>query len=98
MRPVDPKHREIIYKSIPQFGREVYLKNRSKIAPEDRYYFRQSVGLTYGWRLNDSFFDRHRPQYGRVWHLTRDSASRSGPQPDPEHYTEMIFEGANACH
>ncbi|CAH0687801.1 unnamed protein product [Spodoptera exigua] len=98
MRPINPKHKKLIYKGLPNFGREVYLKERTRIAPEDKYYFRECSGWEYGWRLQDSYFSRHVPQYGRVWLLTRDAASRSGPQPDPDHYQTIKLPGPDKCN
>lgn len=89
MRPVDPEEKNIIYEGIPHFGREVYMKSRSQIAPEKKYYLRETSGWEYGWRLRDSYFSGHAPTYGRVWHLSRGSMSRSGPQPDPDHYKDV---------
>lgn len=97
MRPINPKQKRIIYKGIPEFGRVAYIKSRNKIAPEDKYYFNQSMGWTYGWRLKDSFFGRHAPKFGRVWHLTHGTRSRSGPHPDPDHYREVEVPGPNKC-
>ncbi|XP_075979497.1 uncharacterized protein LOC142978806 [Anticarsia gemmatalis] len=86
MRPIDPKQKQIIYKPIPFYGRKVYLKNRSKMSPESKYYLSQSSNWDYGWRLGDSYFGRSAPKFGRVWRLKRDMASRSGPHPDPQYY------------
>ncbi|XP_075979496.1 uncharacterized protein LOC142978804 [Anticarsia gemmatalis] len=86
MRPIDPNQKEIIYKGIPYYGREVYLKSRNKMSPESKYYFNECNGWDYGWRLGDSFFGRSAPKYGRVWRLNRDVKSRTGPYPDPLHY------------
>ncbi|KAF9794694.1 hypothetical protein SFRURICE_019572 [Spodoptera frugiperda] len=98
MRPVNPKHSRLIYKGLPNFGREVYLRERNKMAPEEKYYFLETTGWEYGWRLHDSYFGRHAPQYGRVWLLTRGSASRSGPQPDPDHYQTIKLPGPDKCN
>lgn len=97
MRPMDPKQRNIIYKDIPVFGRKVYLKNRSRTLPEDRYYFRETGGWEYGWRMKDSFFQQNSPKYGRVWSLTRDVMSLTGPQPDPPHYKRSDIPGVSKC-
>uniref|UniRef100_A0A2A4K2X3 Sperm microtubule inner protein 1 C-terminal domain-containing protein n=1 Tax=Heliothis virescens TaxID=7102 RepID=A0A2A4K2X3_HELVI len=97
MRPIDPKQKQLIYKGLPHFGRLAYIKQRNRIAPEDKYYFRESSGWTYGWRLADSCFGRHAPTFGRIWLLTRDTASRSGPQPDPDHYKAVELPGPRKC-
>lgn len=86
MRPIDPKHKIIIYKDIPVFGREVYLKTRSRTAPDKKYYFPECSSWVYGWRPGDSYFKGASAKYGCVYRLNRDARSRSGPQPDPPHY------------
>ncbi|XP_013183619.1 uncharacterized protein LOC106129569 [Amyelois transitella] len=97
MRVVDPEQSKVIYKDKPVFGRIVYLKQRSKLAPEQKYYFRECSGWDYGWRLKDSFFSKGRPVYGRVWRLNRDVKSRSGPQPDPPYYKNPDIPASNKC-
>lgn len=98
MRPIDPVQREILYKEIPFYGREVYLKSRSKIPPEKRFYMRETAGAKYGWRLTDSYFSKHQPEYGRVWRLThQDTRSKTGPQPDPPHYKSGDAPGVSKC-
>lgn len=97
MRPIDPKQKEIVYKEIPVFGREVYLKSRNKICPEKKYYFRESSGWEYGWRLGDSYFTRNAPTFGRVWRLTRGDKSRTGPHPDPDYYQSSDIPGPSKC-
>lgn len=92
MRPVELKQKKILYKSIPFFGREVYLKKRNSIAPEDRYYFAETDGWKYGWRLKDSYFSRQKTQHGRVYQLARER-NRSGPNPDPKHYKNPGYSG-----
>ncbi|KAJ8718476.1 hypothetical protein PYW08_002713 [Mythimna loreyi] len=93
MRPIDPNQKAILYKGRPFFGREVYLKKRSAIPPEDKYYFAESSGWYYGWRLKDSYFGkRQKAQHGCVYRLTRER-SRSGPNPDPDHYKNPAYEG-----
>ncbi|XP_026326136.1 uncharacterized protein LOC113234838 [Hyposmocoma kahamanoa] len=86
MRPVDPEQNAILHKGIPEFGRERYLKVRSKADPEKKYYFPECDSWQYGWRLTDSYFGKQQPMYGRCFRLTRDTMSNSGPQPDPDHY------------
>lgn len=83
MRPVDPELSKLIYHHIP--SREVYLHERSKISPENRYYFSECVGWDYGWRLKDSKMKNNR-QYARCALLKRSLKNRTGPQPDPPHY------------
>lgn len=95
MRPISPKQQEILYKGRPVFGREVYLKKRVAAAPEDRYYFAESSGWHYGWRLKDSYFGNQKSQYGRVYNLAREQ-SRTGPNPDPVHYREAGYQ-AGVC-
>ncbi|CAD0202209.1 unnamed protein product [Chrysodeixis includens] len=97
MRPINPKEEALIYKGIPHFGRRVYMKSRLRMAPEEKYYFRETTGWECGWRLRDSYFAGHGPAHGRVWHLTRGSLSRSGPQPDPDYYKELEKRGATKC-
>lgn len=97
MRPIESKHKSIIYKDIPVFGREVYLKRRSRIVPENKYYFKEVSNWNYGWRLIDSFFSKNAPKYGRVWRLTRDVKSRTGPHPDPDHYKNPELAGLSKC-
>ncbi|KAM3965503.1 uncharacterized protein ACR2FA_000350 [Aphomia sociella] len=97
MRPIDPKQRKIIYKDIPTFGRAAYLKSRSRIPPEQRFYFRECSGWEYGWRLSDSYFSKNAPKCGKVWSLTRDVKSRSGPHPDPKHYQYSDLSGVAKC-
>ncbi|XP_026741134.1 uncharacterized protein LOC113503396 [Trichoplusia ni] len=98
MRPIDPEEKNIIYEGIPHFGRAMYIRRRGVIIPEKKYYLRETSGWEYGWRLKDSYFSAHAPKYGRVWHLTRGSMSRSGPQPDPDHYKELEHRGTTKCH
>ncbi|XP_075979937.1 uncharacterized protein LOC142979062 [Anticarsia gemmatalis] len=86
MRPVDPQQTAIIYKGIPGYGREAYLRSRNKMSPESKYYFNETTASDYGWRLGDSFLGKSGPKYGRVWRLNRDVKSRTGPYPDPLHY------------
>lgn len=90
MRPVDPQEYEIIHKGVPNFGRECYLKVRGKTEPEKKYYFPECSSWQYGWRLTDSYFGKHGPSYGRGVMLTRETMCRSGPQPDPQHYTAPL--------
>ncbi|KAJ8714554.1 hypothetical protein PYW07_002779 [Mythimna separata] len=92
MRPIDPKEKEILYKGRPFFGRKVYLKKRHTRPPEDRYYFAESRGWDYGWRLKDSYFRSHGSQYGCVNQLARER-SRSGPAPDPKYYRNPAYKG-----
>lgn len=96
MRPVDPELKSVIYKPKPENGREQYLVKRSRISPENKYYFAESSGFEYGWRLKDSAL-RQKPVYGRCWHLTRALRSRVGPQPDPTHYKSSELPGVNKC-
>lgn len=86
MRPVDTEKYGILVKGLPEFGRKRYLQVRSKTDPEKKYYFPECSSWQYGWRLKDSYFHKNQPSYGRVLLLTRDTMSRSGPQPDPDHY------------
>lgn len=90
MRPVDREQYAIIHKGVPYFGRECYLKVRSKADPEKKYYFPECSSWQYGWRLTDSYFGKQQPMYGRNCLLTRDTMCRSGPQPDPVHYNPPI--------
>lgn len=83
MRPVNPEHAEIIYKDTTNDGREHYLKIRSRMKPDEKYYYHQCSSWEYGWRLRDSYFGKHTaPTHGRYHLFTRDGMSRSGPQPD----------------
>lgn len=93
MRPIDPKQKEIVYKEIPVYGREVYLKSRNKIHPEKKYYLMECSGWVYGWRMGDSFFKKNAPKFGRVWRLTRGDKSRTGPHPDPDYYKSAAIPG-----
>ncbi|XP_060803702.1 uncharacterized protein LOC132902487 [Amyelois transitella] len=97
MRVVDPNQKKIIYKDIPFYGRKVYLKNRSRMKPEQKYYFRECSGWDCGWRLQDSFFSRNAPSHGRVWRLSRDVKSRTGPHPDPAYYNDPEIATVNKC-
>lgn len=97
MRPIDPKQREILYKEIPTYGREVYLKSRNRMMPEKKYYFQECSGWEWGWRLSDSYFRRNAPKCGKVFRLTRGVKSRSGPQPDPPHYKDSEPPGVCKC-
>ncbi|CAH2043514.1 unnamed protein product, partial [Iphiclides podalirius] len=85
MRPVDERVKRIVYKRRPEFGKDQYLKTRSKTWPEEKYYFAECSNWDYGWRMRDSALHQ-KPSYGRCWHLTRELRSRVGPQPDPPHY------------
>lgn len=87
MRPVDPEHSNMIYKDSPSNGREHYLRVRSRMKPDEKYYYHQCSSWEYGWKLRDSYFGKHvAPTYGRSHLFTRDGMSRSGPQPDPYYY------------
>lgn len=97
MRPVDPKERKIIYKDIPTYGRQAYLKSRNKKQPEKKFYFEECSGWTCGWRLGDSYFGRNAPRYGRVSLLSREGKSRTGAQPDPLHYATVVNPGPTKC-
>ncbi|XP_028166625.1 uncharacterized protein LOC114357287 [Ostrinia furnacalis] len=97
MRPIDPKEKKILYDDVPTYGRAVYLKNRTRTMPEKKYYFNECSGWVYGWRLGDSFFKKNAPKCGRVWRLTRDVKSRTGPHPDPAHYKESEPPGVSKC-
>ncbi|XP_053612881.1 uncharacterized protein LOC128676653 [Plodia interpunctella] len=97
MRVIDPEQREMIYKELPFYGRKVYLKSRSKIPPEKKYYFSECSAWDYGWRLKDSYFSKNQPSYGRVWRLYRDVRNRSGPHPDPAHYNSAEIPNVNKC-
>lgn len=97
MRPIDPEQKAIIYKGLPRFGRPAYLYSRNKIAPEKKYYFMESSGWEYGWRLGDSYFARHAPSYGRTYILTEGTRSRSGPHPDPPYYNSLNKSGNSKC-
>ncbi|CAK1555828.1 unnamed protein product [Leptosia nina] len=96
IRPIDPDIKEIIYKSKPEFGREQYLVKRSKVRPENKYYFAETSGNVYGWRMKDSELHQ-KPLFGRCWHLTRALRSRVGPQPDPPHYKSSDPPGPSSC-
>ncbi|CAG9788665.1 unnamed protein product [Diatraea saccharalis] len=96
MRPINPELKEVVYKSKPEFGRVEYLKRRSKILPENRYYFSECSNWDYGWRTGDSVL-RQKPMHGRCWHLTRTLRTRVGPQPDPSHYKSSDFPGPSKC-
>ncbi|XP_049872154.1 uncharacterized protein LOC126370999 [Pectinophora gossypiella] len=97
MRPVGPEQQKLIYKGLPRYGREAYLKVRNRITPEDKYYFQECGGWEYGWRLKDSYFSRHAPSHGRVFRMTHGSISRTGPQPDPPHYKASDIPGPSKC-
>lgn len=97
MRPVDPEQTEIIHKGIPYFGRDSYLKVRAKMDPDKKYYFHECTSWEYGWRMRDSYFGKHAPAYGRNRILTRDGMSRTGPQPDPDHYKWPEQPGLQKC-
>lgn len=87
MRPVDPEHAKMIYKDSPCYSREHYLKVRSHMKPDEKYYYHQCSSWEYGWRQRDSYFGNHVvPTYGRNHLFTRDGMSRSGPHPDPYYY------------
>nr|XP_053611890.1 uncharacterized protein LOC128676023 [Plodia interpunctella] len=88
MRVMDPSQRDILYKNLPNFGKVAYLKSRSRMIPEDKYYFPECSSWEYGWRMKDSQNSKNRPSYGRDWRYVRDSISRTGAQPDPAYYTE----------
>ncbi|CAH0400843.1 unnamed protein product [Chilo suppressalis] len=96
MRPVKPELKEVIYKSKPEYGRDEYLKKRSKMWPENRFYFAECSNWEYGWRMGDSELCQ-KPLYGRCWHLTRTLRSRVGPQPDPLHYKSSDLPGSSKC-
>ncbi|KAG7312321.1 hypothetical protein JYU34_001802 [Plutella xylostella] len=96
MRPVDPETTEIIHKSRPEFGREVYLKERARIWPENRYYFPECTSFDYGWRMKDSAPPEVYP-FGRTAVMKQDMESRVGPQPDPPHYQSPEFQAAEKC-
>lgn len=96
MRPVDPKIKEIFYKSKPDYGRAEYLNKRNKMRPENRYYFAETSNWEYGWRAGDSAL-RQKPMFGRCWRLTRTLRSRVGPQPDPPHYKSSDIPGPSKC-
>lgn len=96
MRPIEPELREIVYKSKPDFGRLVYLNKRTKVMPENRFYFAECGNWEYGWRLGDSPL-RQRPMFGRCWRLTKTLQSRVGPQPDPLHYKSSDPPGPSKC-
>lgn len=97
MRPIDPEQRAILYKDLPTYGRVVYLKSRNRIMPEKKYYFNECSGWVYGWRLSDSYFRKNAPKCGKVYRLTRDVKSRSGPHPDPQHYKDSEPPGVAKC-
>ncbi|CAG9790901.1 unnamed protein product [Diatraea saccharalis] len=97
MRPVCSKEKQIIYGEIPDKGRVVYLKSRERTIPEEKYYFKECSGWEYGWRLNDSYFKNNAPTHGRVWRLTRDIKSRTGPHPDPKHYKDSDTPAVTKC-
>lgn len=96
MRPVEPKINRIIYKPKPEYGRLKYLDSRSKVSPENKYYFPECVNWDYGWRMKDSEL-RQVPEYGRCWHLTRTLRNRVGPQPDPSYYKSSDPPGPMKC-
>ncbi|PZC78155.1 hypothetical protein B5X24_HaOG202550 [Helicoverpa armigera] len=85
MRPVNAKLKKLLMKPRPTFGREVYLKKRTKEDPGNKYYFPECTSWDHGWRLQESSL-LERATYGRIWQLNRSLRSRVGPQPDPEHY------------
>ncbi|KOB78908.1 Uncharacterized protein OBRU01_01489 [Operophtera brumata] len=97
MRPIDPKQKEIVYKELPVFGREVYLKSRSNINPEKKYYFRECSGWDYGWRQGDSSVKNNARTFSREWRLTRGIKSRTGSQPDPDYYKSPDIHGPSKC-
>ncbi|KAI5637840.1 hypothetical protein NE865_09495 [Phthorimaea operculella] len=83
MRPVPSEQKEILREK----GSQAYLKERSRIKLENKYYFDECSSWKLGWRLQDSSLGRSGPSYPRQRMLTEGRMSRTGAQPDPQHYT-----------
>lgn len=75
MRPVQHRHCHILYTDNNLLGRRTYLKERSKFIPEDRYYFKQTTTMDYGWKLPKTVC---LPRYACRYALDRDSWRQNG--------------------
>lgn len=66
VRKVSHKHLHILFTDDNNQGRKLYLKERSKIPPEDRYWFKKTTAFTYGWKLPKNV---EMPEHGRLYAL-----------------------------
>lgn len=94
MRPIDSVVRKVLYGPKPEEGREVYLKKRNKLDPEQKYYLPESESVRLGWRLSESTIRPCAPKFGAVRTLY---TSPVGPQPDPDHYKSADVKGLDKC-
>ncbi|XP_015125894.1 protein ATP6V1FNB-like [Diachasma alloeum] len=53
MRPIDPSLLDILYdkKEVSHEARKKYLKERCKLAPEDRFLLMDCTNWSYGWKV-----------------------------------------------
>lgn len=95
MRPIEPNVSKILYTSLPEGGRRLYLKARKYTAPENKYYFCETSSV-YGWRLKDSGLPFKPSTFGRRYAI-KDTGSICGPSPDPKHYSSPPREPYSKC-
>lgn len=89
MKPVEPSVSSILYEQPPKGGRRQYLNARKRKIPDEKYYFCETSANDIGWQWKESALPRRPPKYGRH-EIILHEAPRSGPQPDPKHYMQLI--------
>lgn len=82
MKPVDPDVSNILH--ADSNGRRRYLTERKNKSPRERYNDIQTVNSMYGWD-QDSELVTVSSRHGRIHTIS--CITRTGPQPDPKHYT-----------
>ncbi|XP_067287634.1 protein SPMIP1 [Pseudorasbora parva] len=67
MRPVTPQTKAALYQGISNEGkgRQLYLRKRAQIAPEEKFDYPILSSWDYGWRLGDFEIDCKTPASGR---------------------------------
>ncbi|CAG9566145.1 unnamed protein product [Danaus chrysippus] len=89
MKPVDPSLSNILRIEPPYGGRLKYLGKRYEIIPEEKYYFSETSNNIFGWRLKESEIGFSASDHKRKDLFSKDLKCRSGPHPDPSHYSEI---------
>ncbi|XP_044727265.1 protein ATP6V1FNB-like [Chrysoperla carnea] len=97
MKPVDPELQDIFYEANAQ-NRKLYLKLRSHIMPEDRYYFRETTGFHYGWKMRHHAKESlSSKKFGKIQIIRQSFYRRSGIGGDPEYYREPAQFSPTIC-
>nr|CAD7405073.1 unnamed protein product [Timema cristinae] len=93
MRPFSKDTKNILYGDVTNDGgRDMYLKVRADIPPDERYYFPETTSFRYGWNHKELAGLFTRSHYGRSAVMKENTYSKSDTRRDPDHY-EAPFGG-----